>query len=118
MCGLPARKRNEGESLVPLLRNTTAEWRFATLTTYGRGNHSLRSERHRYLRFEDGSEELYDHAADPNEWTNLADRAEHAALLRRFRAELPAEEAPYHPAVRSGAVNAWFAEHLRRHGVK
>ena len=32
--------------------------------------------------------------------------------------ELPTKEAPYHPAVRSGAVNAWFAEHLRRHGVK
>ena len=118
MCGLPARKRNEGDSLVPLLQNPSAEWRFATLTTYARGNHSLRSERHRYLRFEDGSEELYDHNADPNEWTNLAARPEHAPLLRRFRAQLPAREAPYHPAVRSGAVNAWFAEHLMRHGVK
>ncbi|MDP7050911.1 MAG: sulfatase [Verrucomicrobiota bacterium] len=118
MCGLPARKRNEGDSLVPLLWNPSAEWRFATLTTYARGNHSLRSERHRYLRFEDGSEELYDHNADPHEWTNLAARPENAALLRRFRAELPAREARYHPAVRSGAVNAWFAEHLRRHDVK
>ena len=118
MCGLPAKKSNQGDSLVPLLRNPSADWRFATLTTYARGNHSLRSERHRYLRFEDGSEELYDHAADPNEWINLAARPKYAKLLKQFRRELPTEEAPYHQSVRSGAVNAWFAEHLRRHGVK
>ena len=104
--------------MVPLLQNPSAEWRFATLTTYARGNHSLRSERYRYLRFEDGSEELYDHNADPNEWTNLAARPEPPEQRGVFRAQLPAREAPYHPAVRSGAVNAWFAEHLRRHGVK
>ena len=118
MCGLPAKKSNQGNSMVPLLRNPSADWRFATLTTYARGNHSLRSERYRYLRFEDGSEELYDHAQDPNEWTNLATRPKYVELLKQFRRELPAEEALYHPSVRSGAVNAWFAEHLRRQGVK
>ena len=118
MCGLPARKSNQGESLVPLLKNPSATWRFATLTTYARGNHTLRSERYRYLRFEDGSEELYDHAKDPNEWTNLVSLSEHTGLLEQFRRELPSSEAPYHPSVRSGAVNAWFAGHLRQHGVK
>ena len=118
MCGLPAKKSNQGDSLVPLLKNPSANWRFSTLTTYARGNHTLRSERYRYLRFEDGSEELYDHAEDPNEWTNLATRLKYAKLLKQFRKELPAKEAPYHPSVRSGAVNAWFEEHLRRHGVK
>ena len=118
MCGLPAKKSNQGDSLVPLLKNPSANWRFSTLTTYARGNHTLRSERYRYLRFEDGSEELYDHAEDPNEWTNLATRLKYTKLLKQFRKELPAKEAPYHPSVRSGAVNAWFEEHLRRHGVK
>ena len=118
MCGLPAKKSNQGDSLVPLLKNPSANWRFSTLSTYARGNHTLRSERYRYLRFEDGSEELYDHAEDPNEWTNLATRLKYAKLLKQFRKELPAKEAPYHPSVRSGAVNAWFEEHLRRHGVK
>ena len=118
MCGLPAKKSNQGDSLVPLLKNPSANWRFSTLTTYARGNHTLRSERYRYLRFEDGSEELYDHAEDPNEWTNLATRLKYAKLLKQFRKELPAKEAPYHPSVRSGAVNAWFEEHLRRNGVK
>ena len=118
MCGLPAKKSNQGDSLVPLLKNPSANWRFSTLTTYARGNHTLRSERYRYLCFEDGSEELYDHAEDPNEWTNLATRLKYTKLLKQFRKELPAKEAPYHPSVRSGAVNAWFEEHLRRHGVK
>ena len=118
MCGLPAKKSNQGDSLVPLLKNPSANWRFSTLTTYARGNHTLRSERYRYLRFEDGSEELYDHAEDPNEWTNLATRLKYAKLLKQFRKELPAKEAPYHSSVRSSAVNAWFEEHLRRQGVK
>ena len=117
MCGLPPKKSNQGDSLVPLLKDSSSDWRFTTLTTYARGNHTLRSERYRYLRFEDGSEEFYDHSMDPNEWTNLVAVPKHAELLRRFRKELPAKEASYHPAVRKGAVNAWFAEHLRRNGV-
>jgi arylsulfatase A-like enzyme len=118
LCGLPRESRNQGQSLVPLMRKPKGDWRFSTLTTYARGNHSLRSERYRYLRFEDGSEELYDHEEDPNEWTNLASRKKLVPLLERFRRELPAKEAPYHPAVRKGAVNAWFAEHLSRNGIK
>jgi len=118
LCGLPGRPANQGSSLVPLMKDPGAAWRFATLTTYARGNHALRSGRHRYLRLEDGSEELYDHDKDPHEWTNLAGRKESTAVLERFRRELPRTEAPYHPAVRSGAVNAWFVEHLRRNGVK
>ncbi len=118
LCGLPAKSRNQGQSLAPLMRKPKGDWRFSTLTTYARGNYSLRSERYRYLRFEDGSEELYDHEEDPNEWTNLASRKKLVPLLERFRRELPAKEAPYHPAVRKGAVNAWFAEHLSRNGIK
>ena len=119
MCGLPAKKSNQGDSLVPLLRNPSADWRFATLTTYARGNHSLRSERHRYLRFEDGSEELYDHADDPNEWINLAARPNMPSCSSNSAGNYPQLRKPRTTRlVRSGAVNAWFAEHLRRHGVK
>ena len=34
--------------------------------------------------YEDGSEELYDHQTDPNEWTNLADRKEFAEIKQRL----------------------------------
>lgn len=118
MCGLPENKKNEGMSLVPLLRDPSREWRFAVLTTYARKNHALRSERYRYLRMEDGTEEFYDHRNDPNEWSNLAGEKSLEGEIKQFRASLPKTDAPYHPSVRSAPINAWFKEHLRRNGLK
>jgi len=41
---------------------------------------SLRTERWRYIRYNNGDEELYDHKNDPYEWNNLAMLPEHGAL--------------------------------------
>ncbi|MGQ9731358.1 MAG: sulfatase [Candidatus Zipacnadales bacterium] len=94
LCDLPMRKELEGHSLVPLLHNPQAAWEYPALTTYGQNNHSVRSERWRYIRYQDGSEELYDHQTDDMEWTNLAGnpqyaevKAEHARWLPRVNAE-------------------------------
>ena len=116
LCGLPKLAQNSGSSLVPLLKNPNnraTKWRHSILTTYGRGNHALRSEKYRYIRYSDGSEELYDHGSDPNEWTNLLTKKEsmYTEVVTRFRKELPKEEALYHPSVGTGPVNAWFKEH-------
>ena len=35
-------------------------------------HYSVRSKRYRYIRYNNGKEELYDHDKDPYEWTNLA----------------------------------------------
>lgn len=115
LCGLPEREANSGSSLVPLLNqpnNPAVAWRKSILTTYARGNHSLRSERFRYIRYEDGSEELYDHRNAPNEWKNLLgpESGKHESVIAEFRSQLPKQEAAYHPAVGFGAVNAWFTE--------
>ena len=59
------------------------------ITTWGRGNHSVRTNSWRYTRYRDGAEELYDHKADPNEWTNLAAEPKHAGLVSRLYARLP-----------------------------
>ncbi len=117
LCGLPARPQNEGRSLVPLLQDPKAAWRDAVLTTYAKDNHSLRGERFRYIHYQDGSQELYDRATDPNEWTNLADRPEHAETIAKFRKQLPASSAPYHKATSAKPVNQWFLDHLRANGV-
>ncbi|MDB2499884.1 sulfatase [bacterium] len=117
MCGLPARSANAGQSLVPLLENPNVEFRHSILTTYALGNHALRSQQYRYIQYDDGSEELYDHKTDSNEWHNLATSEAHRDVIAEFRQQLPQNQAAYHPLVGDGPVNAWFAEHYLKHGV-
>jgi arylsulfatase A-like enzyme len=97
LCSLPAREGLEGNSIVPLLKDSTAAWDKPAITTHGRNNHAVRSERYRYIRYADGSEELYDHQSDPLEWKNLAGDAQHAAAKSQLAATLPkvnAKDAP------------------------
>ena len=89
LCGLPVGKHLEGRSLKPLLTDPEAEWDRPVITTHGRNNHSVRSERWRYIRYRDGTEELYDHENDPMEWTNLAGEAEHAEMKKMLAGRLP-----------------------------
>jgi len=93
LCGLPPRTDLECRSLVPLLRNPGAEWDYPTLMTHGRGNHAVRTERYRYIRYRNGEEELYDHANDPNEWTNLAGTLGAAVVIDQLRPNFPRTEA-------------------------
>ena len=58
LCGLPARDGLEGHSLRPLLKDAKAERPWPALTTHGPGNHAVRTEQLRYIRYADGSEEL------------------------------------------------------------
>ena len=51
---------------------------------------SVRSRRYRYTLCANGEEELYDHDADPHEWTNLAGNPKHAEAQERLRKELMA----------------------------
>ena len=120
LCGLPERAQNSGLSLAPLLRDPedrSVPWRHSISTTYARGNVSLRSDRYRFIRYVDGSEELYDHQHDPNEWTNLLAKQgaaeKYQAVLQSFRAELPEQQAAYHRSVGTGAVNAWFEAYYK-----
>ncbi len=93
LCGLPADAKCDGHNLMPLLRYPNAQWDRPALMTYMRGNHAVRSERWRYIRYEDGSEELYDHDADPNEWRILAEDQRYSRVIASHRKWLPATEA-------------------------
>ena len=117
LCEVTPNPSNEGRTLRPLLADAGAQWRHSVLTTYARGNHAVRSERYRYIRYEDGSEEFYDHMHDPNEWTNLAHDPAHSEWIRRLREEIPATEAAYHKSTSPAPVNRWFDEHLKNNGV-
>ncbi len=74
LCGFPPPDHDlDGLSLLPLLEDPeNTRWERPAMTTYGRNNHALRSERWRYIRYADGTEELYDHFNDPGEWHNVA----------------------------------------------
>ena len=104
LCGLPAPQRQEGVSLRLLLENPSAPWDRPALTTHGRGSHAVRSERFRYICYADGSEELYDHDADPMEWTNLANDPKYVGAKKELAKWLPEKDAPDAPA-REPAAN-------------
>ncbi len=97
LCGLGPNDRLEGRTLRPLIEKPDAEWEPPALTTHGRNNHSLRSERWRYIRYHDGSEELYDHQADEMEWTNLAGDPEYDDVKKRLARYLPETNVPEAP---------------------
>ncbi|MCU0714582.1 MAG: sulfatase [Pirellula sp.] len=91
LAGIPTPEHVRGKSLVALLRNPNSEWDSVAVCSHGRGNHAVRDDRYRYIRYEDGSEELYDHAVDPNEWTNVANDASKQPIKQKLSMALPRE---------------------------
>jgi len=96
LCGLPAYSRNEGLNLVPLMKRNGAEsQKNVAITTFGMNNHGLRTSEYRYIRYEDGGEELYDHNIDPNEWTNIAAEGKNAEVIEKLKKYLPSINAKW-----------------------
>ena len=93
LCGLSPRDELEGNSLIPLLNDPKATWHHPALTTHGKDNHSVRTDTHRYIRYRDGSEELYDLRSDPNEWTNIANQPEMETLKSKLKKQIPVKNA-------------------------
>jgi choline-sulfatase len=82
----------QGQSLRPLLENPERrDWSktHAYTITHLQGE-SIRTARWRYNRWGKEGEELYDHETDPQEYTNLAKKPEHAKTLEEMRALLDA----------------------------
>ncbi len=85
---------SDGMDLQNLLKNPESGRDIPALTTWGRGNYSLRSSKWRYTVYFDGSEELYDHEKDPQEWENLAQNPQFNGIKSGLKGYLPASEAP------------------------
>lgn len=96
LCQLPKRKECEGRSLLPQLRDAAAP-RPPAVIDYLPGNHAVRDERYRYIRYRDGSEELYDEHADPEDWRNLAAEPQYAKIKQDLAKWIPAQAAPPKP---------------------
>ena len=82
---------------MPLLKDPAKATGRILPTLFDQGNVSLRTDRFRYVRYEDGSEELYDLKKDPNEWDNLSADPEQREILERLGREV----ARYRPDERS-----------------
>jgi len=89
LCNLEPQPYLEGVSLRPQLENPATPKETPALTTHGAGNHAIRDERWRYIRYANQTEELYDHDVDPNEWTNLADDPQYADIKAELGAWMP-----------------------------
>jgi choline-sulfatase len=97
LSGLPLKNGLEGHSLVPQLQNANALRHWPAITTHNQGNHSVRSEHWRYIRYADGSQELYDHRNDRNEWTNLVRSASVSKIVDEHAQWLPKVDVPAAP---------------------
>lgn len=99
----------QGQSLVPLLKDTAESGRGWAITQVTRGGvrkpgasapqgatgnrffgYTLRTPRWRYTEWDEGAQgrELYDHDADPQELTNLADKPEHVQTIAELSEKL------------------------------
>jgi iduronate 2-sulfatase len=95
LCGLPTPKHVQGESIRTLLQAPQAPWPKPAVTTYKYKNHAVRSDQWRYIRYENGDEELYHNAVDPYEWKNLASSSECQPIKSELAKWLPTFDAPW-----------------------
>jgi arylsulfatase A-like enzyme len=114
---LPAAQKLDGVDLTAILKGESRDRGKPVLSTYGRGNHSLRDQRYRYTRYRNGEEELYDHASDPHEWHNVAKDPRHQparSKLARFLPTINAPDVTFASGESMGKdANAWDDEVLR-----
>jgi len=62
----------------------------------------VRNERFRYIRYSDGTEELYDHVADDLEWHNLAGNPQYETVKRDLARWMPVVNHPDSVRTRGG----------------
>lgn len=125
LCGVKAPSNLQGQSLVPMLKDTEIVGRGWALTQVSRGpvspaaaqrpngkksffGYSLRTPRWRYTEWDEGAQgrELYDHDADDLELTNLASQPEHAKTIEDLSAQLrAAAKATFPPSGKTPEVN-------------
>jgi arylsulfatase A-like enzyme len=102
LAGLPKDETQEGQSLVPLMKNPQREWKHPAITSFGLGNYSIRSTHFRFIQYFDGSQELYDLRNDPHEWKNLIDNPKMKQVIQEHASLIPQKQHPILPGNSTG----------------
>jgi arylsulfatase A-like enzyme len=88
---LPLPYAVDGHSVVPLLHNAAAAWpnkAFTVWQMHGKDHVAVVDERYRFIRYADGSEELYDHTKDPHEWYNIVNQEAYQTVRKTLSAAI------------------------------
>ncbi|MDO5985843.1 sulfatase [Flavivirga amylovorans] len=97
LCGIPVKEKLDGESLVPLLETPDLKTGRAVISTQKFNNHAVRSEKWRYIRYSDGSEELYNQEKDPKNFENLIGKQGYSKVIEDLSIWLPKTNAEKNP---------------------
>jgi len=89
LAGLPIPFHVDGDNIRSLLQDPEAEWEGIAKITMKYQNHAIVDQRYRYIRYLDGSEELYDHDVDPHEFINLASDSQYNDIKTKLSEWLP-----------------------------
>ena len=93
LLGLPTPKGLHGKSLKPILRDPAATVRDTALSIHNRAGGGLRAASWRYMKYGEKGEELYDMVKDPDQYTNVVDDPDYAAMLEEARTKFKARMA-------------------------
>lgn len=74
----------DGTSLVPVIEDENFDKEEPSLTYFKYGNTAVRRNNWRYIRYNNGSEELYDEQEDPKEWHNLVGQSEYEDIINKL----------------------------------
>lgn len=81
----------DGKSMVPIFKNHHYSWNTPGFTCYGENFSSVRDQRYRYIRYPDGTDELYDHQKDPYEHQNIAKEPSSNEIIKKLSASIPSK---------------------------
>ncbi|MEC9092012.1 MAG: sulfatase-like hydrolase/transferase, partial [Planctomycetota bacterium] len=112
LAGISKSPQTKAPSLVPLLRDPHANWPHHSTTFLADGGSvGISLKRYRYIRYQNGEEELYDIKKDPFEWTNLATLKSQENRILELRKLVPAHFSKLKlPSVKSLPKLPWVPE--------
>ena len=90
LAGLAKPEHLDGHSLLPLLKDIKAQRTEPALTAY-QSHITVRTDNFRFIRYLDGTSELYDRDKDPHEWVNQTENPAYDEMKRELSRYLPAQ---------------------------